>query len=105
METFAAIIRLVRTAESCGLVDSFPSYIRTMHSTRNGGTVKVGNLSLEGTNQARLGVIRVVQKMFSDTVQAISRGKQHSSWKLCSVVNDDLLCIGGQITHGLPSEL
>lgn len=67
-----------------------------MSSTRNDAIVKVSNSSLEETNQVRLGVIKVIQKeAFGDMMQARAWGKQPSLRRLCPVVTDDPLCIGG----------
>lgn len=43
----------------------FLFYIRTMHPVRNYGIVNLGKSSREKANQARPGVIRVIQKEVS----------------------------------------
>lgn len=79
---------------------SFGFHIRTKQSTRNDGIVKVGNLPVEETNQARLGVNRVVQKqVFVCIMQAGNWSRQRSLRNLCPVVVDNLLRIDGWLAR------
>lgn len=71
-----------------------------VRSTRNNCLTNLDSLSSEETKEKRFSVIRVVQKeIFGGIVQETNWGNQHSLRKFCSVVIDDLLCIGVLLTH------
>lgn len=69
------------------------------HSAMNHGTVKVGKMASEERNYAMLRASGILQKMFSNIMQARSRSINLSLRKVCTVVIDDLPCVAGRMIY------
>lgn len=55
----------------------FPSFIHNIHFTRRDEMLLVGDLSLEGMNQARTWTIRMMQKVYDDIMRAKNSGNTY----------------------------